>query len=218
MDDRDRNLADRLHRASEGWSFDSARSRSIVEARAWNRDRSPSRGVSLIVGLVLGTAVVSGSIVMALGSGDERDGTVQAPGASNPPSPTVSDSTCEGAIAFRPTYLPWRPDEIPAPREGFDSSIDRAQLVWTGQDGTEVALTLYPHAAQGNVGQRTDVLVDGVNGYLHAEDEGGLISMSWDLAGHRCNYLELILSQPDAGKDEATEELLKIASSFRRDA
>jgi hypothetical protein len=127
-----------------------------------------------------------------------------------------SGSTCEGAIDLRPTYLPWVQGQIPAPRQTYDASIDRDQLSWTGPDGTGVGLTLYPHVPQGNVGEETDILVDGVAGHLHRQDEGGLVGLSWDLRGRRCNYLELVISWPDGPKAEAIDELLRIAASLRR--
>ncbi|MGH2679598.1 MAG: hypothetical protein ACRDG8_03815 [Actinomycetota bacterium] len=126
-----------------------------------------------------------------------------------------SDPTCQGAIDLRPTYLPWVQGQIPAPRQTYDATIDRDQLSWTAPDGTGVGLTLYPHVPQGNVGEETVILVDGVAGQLHRQDEGGLVGLSWDLRGRRCNYLELVISRPDGTKAEAIEELLRIAASLR---
>jgi hypothetical protein len=121
--------------------------------------------------------------------------------------------------SVRPAYLPWvEPGQpIPPPTESYDAEIDRAQLSWAdpnrppGQAG--VGLTVYPHAPMGNWGEETDVVVEGVAGRLHSQDEGGLVGISWDLSA-RCNYMELALAAPGSSKDLAIQELMRIARSL----
>ena len=137
--------------------------------------------------------------------------------AGDIPSPD-SERTCRHAIDMRPTYLPWLEDgnTIPEPLTSYDVEIDRAQLAWQERDGgLEVGLALYPHTPMGNIGEPTDIKIDGVEGHLHLQDEGGLIGMSWDLRDERCNYLELVLSSPRMPKRQAVHELVRIATSLR---
>ena len=131
------------------------------------------------------------------------------------PSPSAEEATCKGAIDLRPTYVPWAQGPVPAPRETYDVSIDRDQLSWTGPRGRGIGLTLYPHVPLGNPGEETDVVIDGVAGHLHRNDESDLVSMSWDLSGRRCNLLELIVSPGDWTKERAIDELMRVARSLR---
>ncbi len=131
------------------------------------------------------------------------------------PSPSSEESTCQGAIDLRPTYLPWVEGNIPAPHETYDGSIDRHQLAWAGPQGRGLALTLYPHVPLSNTGVQTKVVIDGVAGHLHREDESDLVSMWWDLSGRRCNFLELIMSPRDWPKERAIDELMRVARSLR---
>lgn len=119
----------------------------------------------------------------------------------------------------RPRYLPWieRGDPIPRPIVSYDAEIDRAQLSWPnpnhppGEAG--VGLTVYTHTPLGNLGEETDILVDGVAGRLHRADEAGLVGISWWLDRPECNYMELILADPGP-KGAAIQELMRIARSL----
>jgi hypothetical protein len=119
----------------------------------------------------------------------------------------------------RPRYLPWieQGDPIPRPIVSYDADIDRAQLSWPnpnhppGEAG--VGLTVYTHTPLGNLGEETDILIDGVAGRLHRADEAGLVGISWSLNRSECNYVELILADPGP-KDAAIEELMRIARSL----
>jgi hypothetical protein len=212
MDDRDRDIEELLNRASTGWSFDARRSRTVVEERTRPTARRGPRWTALTIGLLVGVAAVGSVIVLALASDSPGD---NVPAGAMSPSASATESTCQGAIDLRPTYLPWLEGEITQPHETYDASIDREQLSWMGPGGTGVGLTLYPHAPQGNWGEETDILIDGVAGRLHREDEGDLVSMSWDLSGRRCNFLELIVSLPGGTKKQAIDELMRIAKSLR---
>jgi hypothetical protein len=120
----------------------------------------------------------------------------------------------------RPGYLPWtKPEEpIPLPIVSYDAEINRAQLFWTnpnypqGQAG--IGLTLYTHFQMGNIGERSDIVLDGVAGHLHGADEGGLVSISWTFNRSQCNFMELVLAAPGLPKDVAIRELLTVARSL----
>jgi hypothetical protein len=124
------------------------------------------------------------------------------------------------APTVRPSYLPWmKPGEpIPGPKVSYDAEIDRAQLSWTdpnypeGQAG--VGLTLYTLSPMGNLGEPTDIVLDGVTGHLHRADEGGLVSISWNLNTSECNFMELVLAAPDLPKRVAINQLMKVARSL----
>jgi dipeptidyl aminopeptidase/acylaminoacyl peptidase len=120
----------------------------------------------------------------------------------------------------RPSYLPWieQGDPIPRPIVSYDEEIDRAQLSWPDpnypQGRAGIGLTVYTHTPLGSLGEETDVDIDGVAGRLHREDEGGLVGISWTLRGSECNYMELVLADPDSSKLGAIDELLKVARSL----
>jgi WD40 repeat protein len=120
----------------------------------------------------------------------------------------------------RPSYLPWieQGDSIPRPIVSYDAEIDRAQLSWPNPNHPRgragIGLTVYTHTPLGSLGQETDVVIDGVAGHLHREDEGGLVGMSWTLNGSECNYMELILADPGLSKRGAIDELMRIARSL----
>jgi streptogramin lyase len=139
----------------------------------------------------------------------------ELPRESPESSPSATESQCKGAIDLMPTYLPWIQGDIPAPHETYDASIDRDQLSWAGPHGTGVGLTLYPNTPLGNSGEETDVIIDGEVGHLHRFDESDLVGMWWDLSGRHCNFLELSLSPGDWTKDQAIDELMRIARSLR---
>jgi hypothetical protein len=130
---------------------------------------------------------------------------------------SASEATCRDAIDVLPTYLPWidAGGQVPAPVETYDRELDRAQLSWQGGNELGIGLTVYPHAPLGNMGHPTTVEVHGATGHLHLQDEGGLIGVSWDLPGRRCNYLELSFSSPGVPKSKAVDELMRVASSLR---
>lgn len=121
---------------------------------------------------------------------------------------------------LRPTYLPWieQGDPIPRPIVSYDAEIDRAQLSWPnpnhprGQAG--VGLTIYTHTPLGSLGEETDVMIVGVAGHLHREDEGGLVGISWSLNRSECNYIELTLADPGSSKRDAIDKLMRIARSL----
>jgi hypothetical protein len=118
----------------------------------------------------------------------------------------------------RPTYLPWlKPgEEVPPPRKSYDEEIDRAQLSWGDPDSEAgVGLTVYP--VPGGVSGAGDLIgieLYGVEGRLHALDEGGLVGINWDIPG-RCNFVELGLYAPGLPNDKAIEQLMMIARSLR---
>lgn len=141
--------------------------------------------------------------------------TTPFPLPSDEPDPTRCDFP-----SLHPTYLPWvRPVEpIPTPFESYDDEIDRAQLSWRdprfppGDAG--VALTVYTYFPAGSDDEEINVEVQGVPGYLHRSDDGGTVSINWDLPTSTCNFLELSLAAPALTGSEAVAELLKIARSL----
>lgn len=131
----------------------------------------------------------------------------------------VAQTACT-APSLRPTYLPWiennRP--IPEPLESYDAEIDRAQLSWSNPSFPEgeagVGLTVYTHLPQGNRGEQTDIVIQGVPGRLNGPGDGGTVGISWDLDTTRCNFLELILADPSLGSARALEEVVKVGESL----
>jgi hypothetical protein len=124
------------------------------------------------------------------------------------------------APSVRPTYLPWIESNgaIPEPLESYDAEIDRAQLAWSNPNFPEgeagVGLTVYTHSPQGNRGDATDIVVQGVAGRLHGPGDGGDVSVSWDLGTARCNYMELTLADRSLGSARAVAELVKVGESL----
>jgi hypothetical protein len=121
----------------------------------------------------------------------------------------------------RPTFLPWLDagEGIPRPRVSYDAAIDRAQLSWSDpaypQEDAGVGLTVYPHTPMGNVGEETDIVINGVVGRLHRFDEANVVGLSWDFPGRTCNFMELSLVAPDLSRSEAVSDLMEVARSMR---
>jgi hypothetical protein len=134
---------------------------------------------------------------------------------------TSSDPSAEKCTppSLRPTHLHWlQPgQQVPPPTETYDAEINRAQMSWDDPNGEAgVGLTVYPHEPAGNEGEPINILIYGVEGQLHSEDEGGnLVSISWDLEGEYCNFLELIVSAPGVGQSESVDQLMDVAESLR---
>ncbi len=137
------------------------------------------------------------------------------------PRPSDSDSARCTPVEHRPTYLPWieEGEQVPPPQESYDAEIDRAQLSWSNSDPNPrvagVGLTRYPHIPAGNFGEPANVSLAGTEGRLHSEDEGGLISIFWDVESDECNFVELILHAPGLSDKDAIDELKRIATSLR---
>lgn len=136
-----------------------------------------------------------------------------------PPSEKQDPDHCDFP-ALRPTYLPWLAagKPVPSPTESYDEQINRAALWWRdprvpyGEGG--VGLTVYTHFPLSSE-EETDIDIKGVAGQLHRLDESpDLVSLHWDLPTSSCNFLELVLVAPNLTKDEAVQELLKIARSL----
>jgi hypothetical protein len=184
-------------------------------------DVTPADGIFGFAFLPFGTTQpMSAGLVFGMGDDFDPSGLF----AYRPPSgyPAGDDAEIQKCRppTVRPAYLPWiEPGEpLPPPIESYDAEIDRAQLSWTnpnhppGQAG--VGLTIYTHTPMGNLGEETDVLVDGIAGRLHREDEGGLIGISWSFNRSECNHLELALAAPDLSRSVAIQELLRVARSL----
>jgi hypothetical protein len=209
MTQRDGEIVDWLRRASEGWTFDHEAARSRIGGTSPGAPRRPHRA-ALLVGLVVGASAIA-LIVLVRPSGEG-----QAP-ATLPSSPQVT--SCDQALVFRPTYLPWLASDtpVPQPAASFDDELGRAQLWWDDprtKSPAGVGLALYTHNPEGNLGERTEVVIEGVAGRLHSTSEGGEIVMSWDFKHSSCNYLELIVDEP-VPQVAAVDETLRTAASLR---
>jgi hypothetical protein len=166
--------------------------------------RWPLTAVGAALALTLGACAATPSPSL---TGDSSRPSDEAQGPC--PSPSV-----------RPTYLPWieRGGTIPEPLESYDAEIDRAQLSWSDPDFPEgeagIGLTMYTHRPQGNRGGQTDIMIEGVPGRLHGPGDGGAVSISWDLETTRCNFMELILTDPSHGSAGALMEVVKVGASL----
>jgi streptogramin lyase len=219
IEERDRNVDSILDiREGAAWLLADHDLWVVEQGGAYLRRIDPvQRTLGLSVSVPIGRPLaVSSSTVWSVAGESLRRW--ELPVESPDFSPSATESQCKGAIDLMPTYLPWIKGDIPAPHETHDASIDRDQLSWAGPHGTGVGLTLYPHTPLGNSGEETDVVIDGVVGHLHRFDERNLVGMWWDLSGRYCNFLELSLSAGDWTKEQAIDELMRIARSLRRDA
>jgi hypothetical protein len=215
MNDEDEVVSDLLRQTAKAWTFDAERIRS--EALRQHNDRSRDRGrlPALVFGIVVGSMAVAIALIAIDPSGDSFS---QDPGTV-PGEQSVAPTRCS-APAERPTYLPWLDGGqiVPAPFESYDAEIGRAQLYWGNPGFPEgeagVALSLYTYDLRGNQGEPTDIMIRGVAGRLHKDDEGGLLTILWDFETPQCNLMELTLAAPGLTENRAAEQLVGIAQSL----
>lgn len=142
----------------------------------------------------------------------------ESPQSAFDTSQTSDDRRCSRP-AVKPHYLPWLTDdeEVPPPTESYDEELDRVQLSWQDPRFSEneagVGLTLYPLTRGVSGGSPTGVEIAGSDGRMH-EGEGGTVSMSWDLS-RECNFLELVVANPQLQVGELKHQLLRVARSLR---
>jgi hypothetical protein len=155
---------------------------------------------------------------------ESQQGTV--PGSTNEsPSATSAGARTRCELAsVRPTYLPWlkRGEQVPPPRKYYGPD-EAAWLDWRRPDWTKDAPYYVVLRRDSQFTTSSGELVAGTRlpetaepGRLYSGEVGFSPSIAWFLVGAAsCEWLTLQLSAPGMSREEAEEEIAKIARSLQ---
>lgn len=179
---------------------------------------------------MLRSAVSSVALSLALlgcgSSSDSRERT--GPGSAKAQSSASASASADGEArcgfaSVRPAYLPWlkRGEEVPPPQK-YHGPDEAAWLDWRRPDWAEDAPYYVVLRRDSQFSTSSGQLVPGTRlpetaepGRLHSGEVGFSPSVVWFLDGATsCEWLTLQLSAPGMSREQAEEEIVRVARSL----